>query len=82
MIGLLSAAREFAIFSNIDTVIGWRVPSFSIISPFGYIRLIKSDVVRSDVYKRQSMWWDKLLSAGVSAGVAALVSLIASVIVR
>lgn len=31
---------------------------------------------------RPSMWWDKLLSAGVSAGVAALVSLIASVIVR
>ncbi len=31
---------------------------------------------------RPSMWWDKLLSAGISAGVAALVSLIASVIVR
>ena len=31
---------------------------------------------------RPSMWWDKLLSAGISAGVAALISLIASVIVR
>ena len=31
---------------------------------------------------RPSMWWDKLLSAGISAGVAALISLFASVIVR
>lgn len=31
---------------------------------------------------RPSMWWDKLLSAGISAGVAALISAIAAMIVR
>ena len=31
---------------------------------------------------RPSMWWDKLLSAGISAGVAALISALAAMIVR
>ena len=31
---------------------------------------------------RPSMWWDKLLSAGISAGVAAIISAIAAMIVR
>lgn len=31
---------------------------------------------------RPSMWWDKLLSAGISAGVAAIISAIAAIFVR
>lgn len=31
---------------------------------------------------RPSMWWDKLLSAGISAGVAALISGLVATIVR
>lgn len=32
--------------------------------------------------RRPSMWWDKLLSAGISAGVAALISGLVATIVR
>lgn len=32
--------------------------------------------------RRPSMWWDKLLSAGISAGVAAIISAIVAMFVR
>ena len=46
------------------------------------LKKIEELTIQMAVEHRPSMWWDKLLSAGISAGVAALISLIASVIVR